>query len=62
MSYLRISEGGWMVIGFLFISSLDLYAFKVMLNETQNNEWIYGGYNLNQVLMNARKYLNLINI
>ena len=62
MSHLTIPEGGWMVIGFLFISTLDLYSFKDMLNETQNNKWIYGSYISNQVSMNALKYLNLINI
>ena len=62
MSHLTISEGGWMVIGLLFISTLDLYAFKLMLNGTQSNKWMYGGYNENQVSMNARKYLNLISI
>ena len=62
MSHLTISEGGWMVIGLLFISTLDLYAFKLMLNGTQSNKWMYGGYNVNKVLINARKYPNLINI
>ena len=62
MLYLKISEGGWMVIGFLFISTLDLYVLKFMFNETKNNESMYGGNNFNQVLMNTHKYRNLINI